>query len=424
MRIPFLPGAGGDPVARGGLARLGLAFALAWVAVAMTAAPGSVAWVALSKNPGDAGAFFAAFSAGAAVGALVGGRAMDRFGRRIVLVAAYVAAALGYATAGAGYAFGSLAIFSAGAVLLAAGTGAVYLTRLAAADLLPVNERGRGVAFVQVCATFGAVLGPTLLSLSGPLGTWLGADPRSFVWFIAPPLLLLAAFVIFRGPEPLAIARARAAATPAASAVAASAPASGAARVVVLAAAFATLAAAQAAMVGVMGVTGAALEHAGHGVEAMGFTMALHFIGMFGLSLVVGRLADRAGRRPTLLAGQVILAAGALGVAYVPGLAGHAIGLLVVGLGWSFAYIASTVLVADLVPLERRARVMGAADLATSLFVVLVVMGSGIVYGQRGLEGVGLVAAALALLPAVLVLASKEPARAPAPLAAAAPPAK
>jgi hypothetical protein len=42
---------------------------------------------------------------------------------------------------------------------------------------------------------------------------------------------------------------------------------------------------------------------------------------------------------------------------------GYAVGLLLVGLGWSFGFIGSTVLLADATAPERRARVVGRADL-------------------------------------------------------------
>lgn len=397
------------PVVRRALRLLSASFALAWVAIAMTVAPGSAAWIELSGRLTDAGVYIAAFYVAVAAGAGVGGRAMDRWGRRPVLAAAHVLAAAGYLTAGLAYGARSLPGFAVGTLALATGTGVVYLTRLAAADLFPVASRGRGVAVVQLSATFGAVVGPLLLVASGPVGEALGRSPQSLVWFVAPPLLLLAAALVLAAPEPLAVARDLSRYHPAAAVATAAPVALGAPRPTgALPVAFLTLALAQGAMAAVMGVTGAALGHAGHGVGVMGLVMALHFVGMFGLSTIVGRVADRAGRRRTMLAGLATLALGAGVVALVPGVVGLGAGLLVVGFGWSFAYIGASLLVTDVTSLTVRARVLGLADLVTSLTAAAVAVLAGWWFASRGLTGLGLVAALLTLPPLVAALALRE----------------
>jgi MFS family permease len=165
-----------------------------------------------------------------------------------------------------------------------------------------------------------------------------------------------------------------------------------------------SLAASQAAMAAVMGVSGAAVSHAGHGVPVLGSVMFLHFIGMFGLSRVVGRIVDKVGRLPTILAGLGLLALGGAVVALVPGVAGFGIGLLLVGLGWSFGFIGSTVLLTDATAPERRARVLGRADLTGQLTAAALAMGSGWWFAARGVAGLGIVAIVVAALPVVLLV--------------------
>lgn len=401
-RRPFRAPMTDEALARRALARLSASFGLAWVAIAMTAAPGPVAWVALSGDPADAGLFFALFSLSSAVGAAAAGRAMDRLGRRPVLVAAHLLAAAGFAAAGFAYAVGSLGLFAVGTVALASGVGAIYLTRLAAGEMFAPAHRARAVARVQVSATLGALLGPLLLVGSGPLGAVLGRDPVGLVWFLAPPLLGLAALLVARAPEPRALAHVDAAPAPAASAPARRLPA------LPMTAGIAALVCAQAAMVMVMGVTGVALHHAGHGAGPTGLVMAFHFVGMFGLSLLVGRFADRAGRRRAILLGLAVLAVGGVGVALAGGVFGLGVGLLLVGLGWSFAYIGGTVVLADVVPAARRARVVGLVDFSTAILAAVASFAGGWWYAQRGLSGLGLAAVALVALPLVLALPLRE----------------
>lgn len=382
---------------------LGISFGIAWVALSMVVGPGPAAWVKLSGRLADAGLFFALYGVSAALGAFAGGRLMDRVGRRRVLIAAHVTASAGFATAGLGYFAGGLALFAAGVVLLAVGFGAVFLTRLAAIDHATADRRGRAVAVVQVSATFGAIAGPLLLVAADPASATIGRDARDLVWLVGPLVLLASAFVASLVPEP---PRAASQAPPAASPprAAASAP---------LAAGIVAIALAEASMVGVMGVTGAALAHEGHGIGATGIVMVAHFLGMFGLSLLVGRVPDHLGRRPTIVAGLVVLAAGGLVVGLTDGVAAFAFGLLLVGLGWSFAYIGATVLVTDVAPPDRRASLLGTTDFATRLLSASVSAAAGWWYASRGLSGLGLAAAAVALVPIVLVLSVRETRPAP-----------
>lgn len=356
--------------------------------------------VTLSGKLSFAGMYVALFNIGAATGAATGGRAMDRFGRKPPLVAGYLLGALGYAIAGVGMQTGTLPIFVAGALVLAMAFGIANLSRLAVAEMFPPHERGRGVAWIQIAAIFGAVAGPVILILSGPLGTWLGRDALGLIWFLATPILLLAAWSASRAEEPRLIAeRVRLSASDAPVSSGDGRHATG-----LLLAGTVSLAASQTSMAAVMGIGGAAVSHSGHGASVLGSVMLLHFVGMFGLSRVVGRFADRVGRVQTILAGLGLLALGGAVIALVPGIVAFGIGLLLVGLGWSFGFIGSTVLLTDASPPERRARTLGRADLTAQLSSALVAVGGGWWFAQRGAAGLGVLAIAVAALPLIFLL--------------------
>ena len=382
------------------LTHLGAAYALAWATTSMAVGPGSAALVRLSGNLAFAGLYVALFNVGAATGAALGGRAMDRVGRRLPLIVAYVVAAVGYVVAGIGVQRGVLWLLVTGAFFLAASFGTAGLTRLAAAEMFTPAERGRGVAWVQIAAIFGAVTGPALLLVSEPLGHLLGRPPLDLVWFLAPPLLLSAAFLVSRAAEPRSIAAAASAMNPARVATAPSESFSSPKTIV---AATVSLASSQASMAAVMGVSGAAVAHAGHGVPVLSTVMLAHFVGMFGLSRFVGRFADRVGRRQTILVGISLLVIGGVVVAVVPGVTGYAVGLLLVGLGWSFGFIGSTVLLADATAPERRARVVGRADLTAQLSAAVIATGGGWWFASRGVAGLGILAIVVAAAPVLLL---------------------
>lgn len=364
---------------------LAASFGLAWVAIAMVAAPGPAAFVALSGRTADAGLFFAIFSLSSAAGAAIVGRAMDRFGRKRPLVASHLLAAAGFALAGLGVRSRSLATFVAGTIVLAFGIGAVYLTRVAASELFGPAQRAQAVARVQVAATLAAVAGPfVVLALASRL---------DLLWFVAPPIYLVAALLVsfWRGGGPVPHAE---------RATAADAPIERGP----FALGFLALVCAQGAMVTIMGVTGVELAHAGHAPRTTSMVMSLHFLGMFGLSIFVGHIAQRVGRALTIFFGVSAIALGGLIVAFEPSAVGLAIGLLVVGVGWSFAYIGGTVLLTDVLPAARRARTIGLVDLATALLAALTSYAGGLWYARRGMMGLGLAAIAIVALPALAAI--------------------
>jgi MFS family permease len=165
-------------------------------------------------------------------------------------------------------------------------------------------------------------------------------------------------------------------------------------------------------MAAVMGIGAAAVTHAGHGVPVLGSVMLMHFIGMFGLSRVVGRVADRGGRVRAILSGLSLLALGGAVIAFIPGIVAFGIGLLLVGLGWSFGFIGSTVLLADAAPPERRARTLGRADLSGQLSAAVVSTAGGWWFAARGAAGLGVLAIVGSMNPVVFVLRFARPAHA------------
>lgn len=389
------------------LVRLSAAFALGFAAASMTAGPGSAALVALSGNASYAGLYVALLYLGSAAGAAIGGRAMDRWGRRPVLMAGYSIGAVGYTIAGTGVALGALVPFITGILVLAGAMGISGLTRVGVAEMFAPAERGRGIAWLQTSAIAGAIVGPLLLVLTEPLGHALGRNALAVVWWIAPPLLLASALTLRRASEPMAIAREVEGAHVHAVSTAPSAVAVRSRRLLIVG--VVALAASQAAMASVMGVAGVAVVHAGHGAGLLGTIMMLHFIGMYGLSRIAGHATDRWGRRPTTLLGLVLLGVGGAVVALIPGMAGFGAGILIVGLGWSFGYIGASVLLTDITVASRRARILGRADLITQLTAAVIATGGGYWFAANGLQGLGIVAIAVVTLPFVAFLFVDEP---------------
>ena len=103
----------------------------------------------------------------------------------------------------------------------------------------------------------------------------------------------------------------------------------------------------QAVMVAVMTMTPVHMTHHGHAVSSIGLVIALHVAAMYAPSPVAGALVDRWGPWPVAaLAGAVLGAAGTVaGLADPAGVAGTAVGLVLLGVGWSLAMVAGSTIV-------------------------------------------------------------------------------
>ncbi|BDZ61263.1 hypothetical protein Lsed01_02468 [Demequina sediminis] len=99
----------------------------------------------------------------------------------------------------------------------------------------------------------------------------------------------------------------------------------------------------QAVMVAVMTMTPVHMTHHGHAVSIIGLVIAPDVAAMYLPSPVAGALVDRWGPWPVAaLAGAVLGAAGAVaGLADPSGVVGTAVGLVLLGVGWSLAMSAA-----------------------------------------------------------------------------------
>lgn len=345
---------------------------------------------------------------GAAVASYLLARLMSRRGRRVGLMTGYLLGAAGAGLAVVAGVIGSMALLLLAAVLLGATTAANSGARYAATDLAPAETRARALATVVWATTVGAVVGPNLTGLSAAVADLLGIPELTGPFAVGSVGMLAAAVVIGvrLRPDPLLLARDLAAEP-------VSAPGSTSwGRVVaavrerpVLGAAIAGLAGAHAAMVAVMVMTPLHMEHGGSELRVIGFVVSVHVLGMFAFSPLVGLLADRFGRPPVLFAGGVLLLVSLVLCGSSPEGSSWQIfaGLFLLGLGWSFATVAASTMVADHAPIEARTDVQGAADLLMGLAAAGAGGLAGVVVGVWGYPVLAITAVALA---GVVILAA------------------
>jgi MFS family permease len=170
------------------------------------------------------------------------------------------------------------------------------------------------------------------------------------------------------------------------------------------------MAVSQMAMVAVMTMTPLHMRDHGH-ADLSTLVIAVHVLGMYGLSPLVGRWADRFGRVRMLIVGAAILAFGtvsAVVAGYVPGMVFA--GLFLLGLGWSFALIAGSALLTESLPIEERIGAQGLADVAMSVLGATAAFSSGFVkemVGYHWLANFATLAAILTLVAGGVVTRSQ-----------------
>ncbi|WP_402467689.1 MFS transporter [Isoptericola aurantiacus] len=156
----------------------------------------------------------------------------------------------------------------------------------------------------------------------------------------------------------------------------------------------------QGVMVAIMTMTPVHMAHHGHAVAVAGFVIAVHVGMMYLPSPLSGWLTDRYGPVPVAVAAAATLLAAGLVSAFVPpsSVAGLAVGLGLLGLGWSLGLVSGTALLTTSVPLATRARTQGGVDLAVALAGAAGGLGSGFVVAASSYAALALGGGLLALL--------------------------
>lgn len=374
------------------MAGLGMGATLSMGAILAGRLSGSDAWSGMAATMS---------TLGAALAAIPLSRLASRFGRRVSLTTGALLAASGAAVTIASTITGWFPLLLVGLALVGVGTAVNLQSRFAATDLAEKATRGRDLSLVVWATTVGAVSGPNLITPGEALGSFVGLPELSGPFLFTVMAQTLAAVVYFVGlrPDPLKVAMARAA-TAAASGSAAGDDTLDIPRQIRLA--LISIALSHATMVSVMAMTPVHLVNHGASLAIVGFTISLHIAGMYALAPVFGVLADRLGRIPTIVIGQIILA----GSLAMTGFGSEnelavVIGLVLLGLGWSAATVSGSTLLTESTALARRPKVQGVSDLIMSGTGALGGALSGVVLSLVGYDGLSFVA--LGLVVTVLI---------------------
>jgi MFS family permease len=350
---------------------------------------------------------------GAAAGAVALSSIMVRRGRRFGLAAGYAVSVVGAVMATVSIVISSLPLLLVGTFLIGFGNASNQLSRYTAADLVTPDRRASAIGLVVWGSTIGAVVGPNLVAPAGGIALALGL-PELAGPYLVPIVFVSAAAVlsaVLLRPDPYALADpssrhdgegARAAST-------AVSVASVLARPNVPVAVVA-LVAGQFVMVLIMTMTPLHMFAHGHDLTEVGVVISGHTFGMFGLSPISGRLTDRFGSVPVILAGLAFVAFASVLAAAAPPDGGSLlfVALFLLGYGWNLGYVAGSALLTTGLSLAERTKVQGLTDGLIWSSAAVASFGSGVVLEYAGFAMLGLLGAALVIVPMLLVIARRS----------------
>lgn len=334
-----------------------------------------------------AGTGSAAFTVGSACVSVPLTGFMRRRGRRPGLVRAFSAGSAGAVLAAVGGQIGSYPVFIAGMVAFGSGQAAALQGRFVAADLADASHRSTAIGSVVWVGALGAAFGPLLTPWERRVSDALGLDPLVGPFGFAALFFATSALVVAvrLRPDPLEVLgqidRDAERVRPlrqvrVAAGVVASRP--------LAQLGLASMVLSQTAMVAVMTMTPPHMKDHHHD-DLSAYVIALHIVGMYGFSPFVGRIVERIGRPRSIMIGATVLGAGtAIAVTGGYSTMGVFVGLLLLGVGWSFGLVAGSALLTESVPVESRLEVQGSGDLTMSLFGGAAAFSSGFVKQSFG----------------------------------------
>ncbi|TDO18352.1 putative MFS family arabinose efflux permease [Mycobacterium sp. BK086] len=360
-------------------------------------------------STGLAGLPSALFTIGSAAASVGVGNVSQRIGRRPGLAAGYATGAVGSVGVVVAAVFDNVALLFAALLIYGAGTATNLQARYAGADLAHPDHRARAISTVLVATTVGAVVGPNLVGTLGNMANTVGI-PR-----LAGPFLLAAlaygcaavVIVMFLRPDPLILA-AEISVDEYGESGDLDRPAHLGRRAVLAGTTVMVLT--QFVMVAIMTMTPVHMQAHHHSLDAAGLVISVHIASMYLPSPLSGILVDRMGPAKVGMLAAVVLAAAGLTASLVPAesIVGLAVALGLLGFGWSLGLVSGTTTITDNAPVDRRAKVQGAADLFIAIAGAAGGLGSGLVMAQASYGVLALTGAGLAVVIVPALVAARE----------------
>ena len=329
----------------------------------------------LAEDKSLATAPVTAFTLGVALGALPAGWLSRKIGQKFAFMAGSLVTSLGGAFAALALFQGSFWAFFGALLVLGIGGGFVQQFRFAAADNSPSHFKAQAISWVLGGGVVSAVLGPQAVIFTKDLfvpvefaGAYMVIVLFGLVGFGILSMLKIkvpvSVHAIGEGPQGRPLKEII----------------SQPYFIVALICAVGSYALMSLVM------TGAPLAMVGCGFTSSEAALGIqwHVLAMFGPSFVTGKIIARYGKEAVVATGLIIL----IGCAFVA-LSGIELwnfwlSLILLGLGWNFAFIGATAMVTDCYRPEERGRVQSFHDFVLFGSVALASLSSGKIFLEWG----------------------------------------
>jgi MFS family permease len=368
----------GDARARSNVLKLALAQALAGANAAVIFATGSIVGATLAPNVALATLPLSIFVIGLAAGTLPTGAISRRYGRRVAFI---IGSACGIGCGAlAAYAIllGSFVLFCCATFLGGLYGSVSHSYRFAASDGASPAFRPKAISWVMAGGVFAGVLGPQLVEWT------MGYFPQYLfaISFAAQAAIALVAMAVLSTVD---------APPPPPAELAAGRPLIEIIRQPRFIAAVICGVVAYTMMNLVMTSAPLAMKMCGLTLSDSNFGLQWHIVAMFGPSFFTGLLIARFGA-PTMVAAGLILEA----IAACIGLSGITTmhfwsGLVVLGLGWNFAFVSATALVVETHRPEERNKTQAFNDFLVFGCMAIGSLSSGQLLASYGWSSVNLI---------------------------------
>lgn len=284
--------------------------------------------------------------------------------------------------------------FCVGTALVGVFQAFAQYYRLAAADAVAEAAKSRAISTVLAGGVIAALVGPALAAWSKD---WFPAALFAGAYLVVALMGLLSVVVLvlfYRDQaEPSAAAQSQAELAPAR-------PLSAIARTPVFMASVANNVAGSMVMMFIMTAAPLAAVACHHGIDDGAAIIQWHLVGMYAPSFFAGRLIQRCGLGPVLLAGLGMNLGCAVIAMLSTTLPAFYVALLLLGVGWNFMFVGGTTLLAQSYTPSERAKTQGLAELMRYAATALATLGAGPLLARFGWETLN-----AAILPVLLVSA-------------------
>ncbi|KAB2688480.1 MFS transporter [Brucella tritici] len=335
--------------ARGNVARLTIAQALAGANSTVLYATGAIVGNMLAPSPALATLPISVFVVGMAACTLPSGMIAQRYGRRTAFLIGTASGILSGLIAALAIVLASFWLFSVATFFGGAYAAVVLSFRFAAADCVPAQKRPRALSFVMAGGVFAGVIGPQLVTYT--MYIWM---PHMFAaTFVAQAAVAaLSALVLLGVRLP----------TPTATEVAGGRPLGVIARQPRFIIAVICGVVSYLLMNFLMTAAPLAMKMCGLSQESSNLGLQWHVIAMYAPSFFTGRLITRFGANSVVMVGLTLTgASAAVGLLGVD-VAHFWLTLILLGIGWNFGFVGASAMVLECHRPEEKARVQSLND--------------------------------------------------------------